>query len=661
MTRICSLNFGFVYVRLPIAKIQKRIANMSNFQPYVPDDTSFKDWTIKGVVIGSLFGVIFGSANAYLGLHVGLTISTAIPLAVIAVAVFKVLTPILGKSSILDSNIAQTTGSASSSLASGLIFTIPALFLWGFNPSIFKMGTLALLGGILGVLFMIPLRRALIVREHGTLPYPEGTAAAQVLISAEEGGAKAKNIFVGLGIGAVYTILVRFLHLWHEKIYLNLPIMKKAKLGGEPMPALLGVGYILGPRIAAIMVAGGLLSWLGVIPLMAYFGENLSSPLFPEKILPISQMTPEQIWDKYIRVVGAGAVAVAGIITVIKSIPTMYNALKMGIQDVSLRKDPAQARKNRTQIDLPITFLGIGVLAVILILVLSPQTLGMNTSIFIRLIAAICIAIFAFCFVTVSSRIVGMVGVTSNPTSGMTIVTLLGTSLLFFALGWTDAIGQATALTIGTVVAVAASIAGDISQDLKAGYIIGATPKRQQASELIGVITSAFAIAAVVWLLGEAFTFGSEALAAPQATLMKTVIEGVLGGNLPWGLVMIGGSFAIVAELLGVPSLPFAVGIYLPLSTMTPIYVGGLARYFIEKRAGSDKETKKKKSEKGILLSSGFIAGEGIAMVGVAAYAFIKKAKPEGIGLVWPGSVGDFVSLAAFFLMVAFIFYKTRK
>jgi putative OPT family oligopeptide transporter len=637
------------------------MANMSDFQPYVPEDTSYKDWTLKGVIVGAIFGVVFGSANAYLGLHVGLTISTAIPLAVIAVAVFKVLTPILGKSSILDSNIAQTTGSASSSLASGLIFTIPALFLWGFNPSIFKMGSLAFLGGILGVLFMIPLRRALIVREHGVLPYPEGTAAAQVLISAEEGGAKAKNIFIGLGIGAVYTTCVRFLHLWPEKIHLHLPILKKAKFGGEPMPALLGVGYILGPRIAAIMVAGGLLSWLGVIPLIAYFGENLNVPLFPEKILPIADMTPEQIWDKYIRVIGAGAVAVAGIITVIKSIPTMYTALKMGIKDVSLRKNRAQAERKRTQTDLPITVLGLGVLAVIGILVISPQTLGMDTSILIRVIAAVCIAIFAFCFVTVSSRIVGMVGVTSNPTSGMTIVTLLGTSLVFYALGWTDAIGQATALTIGTVVAVSASIAGDISQDLKAGYIIGATPKRQQASELIGVITSAFAIAAVVWLLGEAFTFGSEALAAPQATLMKTVIEGVLGGDLPWGLVLIGGSFAIVAELLGVPSLPFAVGIYLPLSTMTPIYVGGMLRYFVEKRAGDNLELKKKRGEKGVLLGSGFIAGEGIAMVGVAAYAFIKKAKPEGIGLVWPGNLGDFVALAAFFCMVGFIAFKTRK
>jgi putative OPT family oligopeptide transporter len=634
---------------------------MAEFKPYVPDETSFKDLTVKAVIIGARFGVIFGSANAYLGLHVGLTISTAIPLAVIAVAVFKILTPILGKSSILDSNIAQTTGSASSSLASGLIFTIPALFLWGFNPGIFKMGTLALLGGVLGVLFMIPLRRALIVQEHGVLPYPEGTAAAQVLISAEEGGTKSKNIFIGLGIGAIYTTLVRFVHLWPEKIHLNLPILKKAKLGGEPMPALLGVGYILGPRIAAIMVAGGLLSWIGIIPLMAYFGENLDAPLFPEKILPIAQMSAEQIWDKYIRVVGAGAVAVAGIITVIRSFPTMYNALKMGIRDVSLKKESARNLRERTQTDLPITVLGIGVVIVIIILVVSPQTLGMNTSILTRAIAAVCIAFFAFCFVTVSSRIVGMVGVTSNPTSGMTIVTLLGTSLLFFALGWTDAIGQATALTIGTVVAVGASIAGDISQDLKAGYIIGATPKRQQTSELIGVITSAFAIAAVVWLLGEAFTFGSEALAAPQAVLMKTVIEGVLGGDLPWGLVLIGGAFALVAELLRVPSLPFAVGIYLPLSTMTPIYVGGLLRYFVEKRAGKDHEIKRKRSEKGVLLGSGFIAGEGIAMVGVAAYAFIKKAKPEGIGLTWHGNIGDFVSLAAFSLLVAFIIFKTRK
>ncbi len=634
---------------------------MNEHKPYVPDEIPFKDITLKAVVIGAIFGVIFGSANAYLGLRVGLTISTAIPLAVIAVAVFRILTPVLGKSNILDCNIAQTTGSASSSLASGIIFTIPALFLWGFSPSVFKIGTLALLGGVLGVLFMIPLRRSLIVKEHGVLPYPEGTAAAHVLVAADTGGTKAKNVFLGLGVGAIFKSLVGFFHLWSEKIYLKIPVLKKATLGMEPTPALLGVGFILGPRIAGIMVAGGMLSWLGIIPLIAYFGESLNLPLFPEKELAIVQMSAEQIWDKYIRVIGAGAVAVAGIITVIKSLPTMYNSLKTSIKDINIKRAGMQMKTQRTQTDLPITILGLGVLIVIIILVLAPQVLGIQTSLIIRFIASLCIVFFAFCFVTVSSRIVGMVGVTSNPTSGMAIVTLLGTSLLFYALGWTDILGQATAVTIGTVVAVGASVAGDISQDLKAGYIIGATPRRQQTSELIGVLTSAFAIAAAVWLLGRSFSFGSVELPAPQAVLMKTVVEGVLGGDLPWGLVLIGGAFAVVAELLRIPSLPFAVGIYLPLSTMTPIFVGGLVRQIIENRAGKDEQLRTHKKEKGILLGSGFIAGEGIAGVLIALYAFIAKAKPKGIGIVWPGDLGDFIALAAFLLLVVYLVRRTSR
>ncbi len=634
---------------------------MEEYKPYVPDITPYKDITLKAVIMGAIFGVIFGSANAYLGLRVGLTISTAIPLAVISVAVFKALSPILGKSTILDCNIAQTTGSASSSLASGLIFTIPALFLWGFNPSLFKIGTLALLGGILGVLFMIPLRRALIVKEHAVLPYPEGTAAAQVLISADAGGAKAKNVFLGLGVGAFFKALVEIFKLWPEKIYLKIPVLKKALLGMEPTPALLGVGFILGPRIAGIMVAGGLLSWIGIIPLISYFGENLSMPLFPETDLPIAQMSAEEIWKNYIKFIGAGAVAVGGIIAVTKSLPTMFSALKIGIKDFTLSRQNAQLQKKRTDTDLPITVLGLGVLIVIIIIILAPQILGISTTFLVRLIASVCIVIFAFCFVTVSSRIVGMIGVSSNPTSGMTIVTLLGTSLLFLALGWTDILGMATALTVGTVVCVAASIAGDISQDLKAGYIIGATPKRQQSSELIGVLASAFAIAGAIWLLGEAFSFGTTALPAPQATLMKTVVEGVLGGDLPWGLVLVGGAFAIVAELLGVPSLPFAVGIYLPLSTMTPVFVGGAVRHFIEKRAGNNEKLKATRKEKGVLLSSGFIAGEGILMVFVAIYAYFAKATPKGIGLVWPGNVGDFVALAAFIGLVGYLVVKSYK
>lgn len=633
---------------------------MSEHQPYIPDKTSYLDITFKAVILGAIFGVIFGSANAYLGLRVGLTISTAIPLAVISVAVFRILTPVLGKSSVLDCNISQTTGSASSSLASGIIFTIPALFLWGFNPSIIKIAMLAFLGGILGILFMIPLRKALIVKEHQVLPYPEGTAAAQVLIAADTGGAKAKNVFLGLGVGAFIKTLISFFHLWPEKIYLKIPLLKKAKLGMEPTPALLGVGFILGPRIAAIMVAGGLLSWLGIIPLIAYFGEHIQIPMFPEKVMPIAQMSAEQIWDRYIRYIGAGAVAVGGIITVVKSLPTMFNSLKMGIKEISLSSERKYQIK-RTEKDLSIPILGLGILLGIVIIILTPHIIGIQTSFIIRMIAAVCIIFFTFCFVTVSSRIVGMVGVSSNPTSGMTIVTLLGTSLLFLVLGWTDALGQATALTVGTVVCVGASIAGDISQDLKAGYLLGATPQKQQISELIGVLTSAFAIGGAVWLLGKSFSFGSPELPAPQAVLMKTVIEGVLGGDLPWGLVLTGGAFALVAEILRIPSLPFAVGIYLPLSTMTPIYVGGMVRHFIEQKTKHNKNLQSKRREKGVLLGSGFIAGEGIAGVLIALYAFIQKAKPKGLGIVYPGNWGELVALIAFILLVIYLVNKTKK
>jgi len=630
---------------------------MEEHKPYVPDQTPYKDFTLKAVIIGAIFGIVFGAANAYIGLRVGLTISTAIPLAVISVAVFRVLTPILGKSTILDCNIAQTTGSASSSLASGIIFTIPALFLWGFSPSIFKIGTLALFGGILGVLFMIPLRKALIVKEHGVLPYPEGVAASQVLISAEEGGAKAKNVFLGLGVGAFYKAIIAIFKLWPDKIQLKLPVLKKAELGLDATPALLGVGFILGPRIAGIMVAGGILSWIGLIPLIAYFGENLNIPLFPETDLPIAQMAAEDIWYKYIRVIGAGAVAVGGIITVVKSLPTMLGALKTGLKDFRLSKQTDQGKKIRTDTDLPFPVLGFGILIVTVLIILAPQVLGIQTSLLIRLLGAVCIVIFAFCFVTVSSRIVGMVGVTSNPTSGMTIVALLGTSMVFLALGWTDLLGMATALTVGTVVAISASIAGDISQDLKAGYIIGATPRKQQMSELIGVLASAYAIAWTVWLLGKTFEFGTQELSAPQATLMKTVIEGVLGGNLPWGLVLVGGAFALVAELVGIPSLPFAVGIYLPLSTMTPIFVGGLIRNIVEKRSGKDEKLKTHRKEKGILLGSGFIAGEGITMVGVALIAYITAQKPQGIGV----NLGDYVALAAFLILAGFLYWKSYQ
>ena len=632
----------------------------NQFQPYVPAAKSLPDLTPKAVAAGILFGIVFGSANAYLGLRVGLTISTAIPLAVISVALFRALQAFLGRSTILECNIAQTTGSASSSLASGIIFTIPALFMWGFEPSLLQITMLAIFGGVLGILFMIPLRQFLIVREHENLPYPEGTASAQVLIAADAGGARARNVFIGLGVGALYKALVGFLHLWPEKVAIKLPGLKKAVVGIETTPALLGVGYILGYRIAAIMVAGGLLSWVAIIPLIAHFGQNLTSPLFPEAAKTIAEMTPREIWTRYIRYIGAGAVAFAGIITVIKSAPTMFQSLKIGLKELLAGASAKLEADIRTEKNLPMWVVLLGSLIIIGLIIVTPHALGTEPPLGIRILGAFCIAIFAFAFVTVSSRIVGLVGVSSNPTSGMTIVTLLGTSSLFYLMGITGDLGKATALTVGTVVCVAASIAGDISQDLKSGYLIGATPWKQQFTELIGAITSAFFIATAVWLLGEAFEFGSTALPAPQATLMKTVIEGVLAADLPWGLVFIGAALAAVAELLSVPSLPFAVGIYLPLSTMTPVYFGGLLRRYVELRSRKDAAVLAERKEKGVLLGSGLIAGEGIMGVFLALYAFATKSKPAGIGVHWSPLAGDLISLAVFAGLALFLLRMTQ-
>jgi putative OPT family oligopeptide transporter len=407
------------------------------------------------------------------------------------------------------------------------------------------------------------------------------------------------------------------------------------------------------------MVAGGLLSWVVLIPLIATFGGGLAEPFFPEMTKPIMMMGPSEIWTRYIRYIGAGAVAFAGIITVIKSIPTMYGSLKIGLHELTKRTAGADG-KIRTDRDLPMSLVFGGAILVVVSIAVLPHAIGEGGSAMMRVMGALCIAGFAFLFVTVSSRIVGMVGVTSNPTSGMTIVALLGTSFLFYLMGWTDNFGMAAALTVGTVVAVASSIAGDVSQDLKTGYIIGATPARQQTGEIFGAILSAFFIAAAIWFLGEAFTFGSAELPAPQATLMKTVIEGVLRADLPWGLVFIGAAIALVAELIGVRSLAFAVGIYLPLSTMTPLFIGGVLRWFLERSSGKDEAVLEKKVDKGILFGSGLIAGEGIMGVAIAFYAFF-LGKPGGIGLAWPGHWGEWVSFAVFAALAIGILRITRS
>jgi putative OPT family oligopeptide transporter len=620
-----------------------------------------RELTVRVLVIGALFGILFGAANAYLGLKAGLTVTTSIPIAVMTVAFFRATQRIWARSTILENNLAQTMGSASSSLASGVIFTIPALFLWSVDPHLLKITVLAMLGGVLGTLGMIPLRRLLIKEEHGKLPYPEGTACAEILVASEAGGNLAKKLFAGLGIGAAFKFALSFLHLWPDQFEQRIPGIRKAVFGLEVSPALLGVGYILGYRTAAIMVSGSVISWMVFIPLIAYFGEYIQQPLFPEKEHLIGDMSADQIWTRYIRYLGAGGVAFGGILTIIRSMPTMVRSFRIGLAEVIARVEGRFVRRERTDDDLPFPFILVGTLAIAALIAFVPHILSTVESAGMRVVAAICITVFAFFFVVVSSRIVGFVGVSSNPTSGMTIVTLIGTSLLFYALGWRDLTGQVTALTIGTVVCVAASIAGDMSQDLKAGFLLGATPRHQQVAQLLGVLTSAIFVAGAVIVLNAQYRVGSPELPAPQATLMKTVIEGILSASIPWTLVIVGGVMALVVELFGVASLPFAVGLYLPLSTLTPIYAGGILRRVVEKRSSRDEHELHASRERGILFGSGLIAGEGLAAVGVAAFAFFADRPPQGIGHAWMGDAAPYVSLALFALLGFLLFRSARK
>ncbi len=641
-------------------------SDSNKHQPYVGPHQSMAEFTPKALILGIFFGVIFGAANAYLGLRAGLTISTSIPVAVMAVAVFRLLAKGGIHSTILETNIAQTTGSASSSVASGIIFTLPALFMWQMAPDLLQMTILAMCGGILGILFMIPLRRYLIEKEHGKLPYPEGTACAEVLIANEEGGNRAKFIFIGIGVAALFKTLTTWLQVIPSKLSFSLPVIAKAQIGIKLSSALFGVGFILGPRIASIMVGGGLLSALILIPGIAYWGEAQTTPLFPETVKLISQMSAYDIWTRYVRYIGAGAVATAGIITLIRTIPVMVQSFKIGAKQLEKRVHGDQANTiERTKNDLPLKIVGIGILTVVLALTFLPQAFGIVGGVDSRIIAALCVTIFAFFFVTVASRIVGMVGCTSNPVSGMTIAALLGTATIFLMLDWTGSTGKAGALIVGCVVCIAASIAGDTSQDLKTGFIVGATPKKQQLAEILGVLTSAAFVCFAVLMLAETFGFGSDELPAPQATLMKLVIDGVLDQNLPWTLIAIGVGIAITCELLRIPSLPFAVGVYLPVATMIPIFLGGMIRFWVEKFTKNDKQLEARK-ETGILLGSGFVGGAGLLGVGIAAVAFIqnKKASELGLGTGWAGNNEWLVTLAgvvAFSTLVYWFFSMVKN
>jgi putative OPT family oligopeptide transporter len=616
---------------------------------------SMAEFTLKAVVTGVILGIVFGAANAYLGLRVGMTVSASIPAAVMTVALFRLVGR---KGTILEANISQTIGSASTALATGTIFTIPALFMWGMIPPYLQITALCFLGGLLGVSAMIPLRRLLIVQAHDELPYPEGTACAEVLRATAAGATGSIWIFRGMAVGAAVKLLLSLAFLLPNSVTFNLPaILPKAQLAVELAPALLGVGFILGYRQSAVCVSGSLVSSLVLIPLIAWMGASLTSPLYPEPQKLIAAMTVDEIWGRYVRYVGAGAVATAGILTVLGGLPTMagaFLAVARGVRRGGASGNPAAS--GDTDRDLPGGFVIGGILTVVLVAGLVPGIFGGNMGPLPRAICAAGVGVFGLLFVTVAARIVGIIGVSSQPTSGVALVTLLGVASVFAAAGWTDGAARAAVLTVGTIVAIAASKAGDISQDLKTGYLVGATPARQQFGQLIGATFACWAVAATVLLLGTAYTFGSKELAAPQATLMKTIIEGVLAGALPWGLVLTGGGLAIGAMLCGVSGLAFAIGVYLPLATMASLYVGGCVRALVDR---AKKSREKTDSNPGILAASGLVAGEGLAGVLVAGLVAAHLA-PKTMTPILRGLPGELAAVVVILVVCGFLYVGGR-
>ncbi len=589
--------------------------NKSEFKPYVPASKVTPELTVTSIIMGVILAVVFGAANAYLGLRVGMTVSASIPAAVIAMGVIRI---ILRKNSILESNMVQTIGSAGESLAAGAIFTLPTLYIWAregdygiATPDLLEITLIALIGGLLGVFFMIPLRNALIVKEHGTLPYPEGTACAEVLLAGENGGASATTVFAGMGFAALFKFIIDGLKVVSGEISGRVKGFA-GEIGTQIYPAVMSVGFICGPRISSYMFSGGLLAWLVLIPLIVLFGEN--SILYPSVDATIGEIFAESgasgIWSNYIRYIGAGALAAGGIISLIKSLPLIIKTFTGAMKSMT---SSGAAGNSRTEKDLSMKV----VLAVVAVLALA---IWLIPAIPVNPIGAVIIVIFGFFFAAVSSRMVGLVGSSNNPVSGMAIATLLIATLILKFTGSTGIAGMCSAIAIGSVICIVAAIAGDTSQDLKTGFILGATPKKQQIGECFGVIAAALAIGATLNLLDGAWGFGSEELPAPQAGLMKLIVEGVMGGNLPWALVFTGVFIAIIIELIGIPVLPFAIGVYLPVQLNACIMVGGIVRLVFDKMKKPE-ERKKEITNNGILFCSGMIAGEGIVGILLAVLA----------------------------------------
>ena len=608
------------------------------FQPFVPADKVVPEFTVFSVILGAILAVVFGGANAYLGLRVGMTVSASIPAAVISMGIIR---KVLKRDSILENNMVQTIGSAGESLAAGAIFTMPALFMWAAEgvcdmPSMVEIGIIALVGGLLGVLMMIPLRSALIVKEHGKLGYPEGQACAEVLMAGESGGAKSTTVFAGLGIAAAYKFVADGLKLFPSEVDWTIDAYKGSGFGFDVLPALAGVGYICGPRVSSYMFAGGVIAWFVLMPMITLFGSDLV--IFPAKV-PVAQLWAEGgtwgIWGTFVRYIGAGALVAGGVISLIKSLPMIVTTFRDAFKVYGKGTNGTL----RTEQDIPIKYVLLACLALTIFMWLFP-------AIPVSLLGAVIILVFGFFFATVSSRMVGMIGSSNNPVSGMAIATLLIATLLLKATGSSGAEGMVGAIAIGSVICVIAAISGDTSQDLKTGFLLGATPRKQQYGEMIGVAVSAVAIGAILYLLNAAWGFGSEELGAPQAMMMKMVIEGVMGGNLPWALVLTGVFIAVAVEILGLPVLPVAIGIYLPIHLNAAIMCGGLVRLFIEKRKYASEKSKTDAVQSGILYTSGLIAGEGIVGIILAILAII----PAGVNAAGEAlNVGNVIDISGKF------------
>ncbi len=723
---------------------------MAEFKPFVAPEENRPEFTFRAVLLGCIFGLIFGAVTVYVGLRAGLTVAASIPIAVLSISILRAF----GRASILENNIVQTTGNAGQSIASGVIFTLPALVFLGFDLEYSRIFMLALIGGWLGVLFMIPLRRQLIVQEHDTLPYPEGTACADVLIAGEKGGSLASRVFLGLGIGGIYTLFQNknLFGAWpdtpeYQPDFGQQHVLKGASINADATSEYLGVGYIIGPRVAGIIFAGGVLSWLVIMPLIYFFGKDLSHPIYPG-LVPIGQMGPWDLWATYIKPMGAGAVAAAGVITLIKTVPTIVSALAAGLK--TMRPGAAgHAKPIRTEDDLSMRVVIVGSLLIMVCMFLFLEfkpVPGAFVGWAANLAASLLVVVFGFLFVTVSSRIVGLVGSSASPVSGMTIATLMATAAVFLLQGWTAPAFGALAIMIGGVVCIAASNSGDTSQDLKTGYIVGSTPRLQQIALMIGVVVSTivigftlnlmntglqeFHVASQPWDIsashpgvtiqadtqhlpnlirvigpdGKTTTthqkseyvllnaigstelqdgkylyspatrqievhwiqgIGSAAAPAPQARLMATVINGILTRKLPWGLVLIGVSIVIAVELLGIRSLPFAVGAYLPIGTTLPIFVGGVVRWMVDqvaKKHGEDADAESEISP-GSLFASGLIAAGGIVgLIGVALKAY-ESTVGKGDILNFPHTFLDnnYVSVVAFAALAFSLYYFARK